>query len=82
MKTILVTLVGVVLFAPIASARHIHTSGAYVVPHNLRLSWGRAAIPRAYGETWSSRRINPDEVPSLSPGGAAVSGVFIIGLGS
>ena len=78
MKTLLVTLVSVVLFAPVASARHMHSSGAYgsVVPNHLRPSGGRSAIPnspRAYGETRSGRRVNPDEVPPLSPGGQGLA---------
>lgn len=72
MKIIIVTLVGVTLFAPIASARHMHSHYAHLVPNNPRPSGARSAIPnspRAYGETRSGRRVNPDEVPPLSPGG-------------
>jgi len=87
MKTILVTLVGVVLFAPAASARHMHPSGAYasVVPNNPRPSGARLAIPNshpAYWETRSGWRVNPYEVPPLSPWGAVWWGPLIVGLGS
>ena len=45
MKTILVTLVSVVLFAPVASARHMHTSSAY----GAKLGGGYAGTSRRSG---------------------------------
>jgi hypothetical protein len=78
-KTALIALAAVAFFASAASARHIHVAGYYrhsVVPNNPRPSGGRSAVPntpRAYGETRSGRRVNPDEVPPLSPGGQGLA---------
>lgn len=37
------------------------------------IPYARPNEPRAYGETFSGRRVNPDRVPPLSPGGQGVA---------
>jgi hypothetical protein len=49
-----------------------YTNGAASVPNNPVPSGERTAppnTPRAYGETNRGRRVNPDRVPPLAPGG-------------
>jgi hypothetical protein len=84
MKTILITLMGMALFAPAALAKHLHHSRGYAstvpntstVPDNLTPTGGRPVAPnspREYGETSSGARVNPDRVSPLSPGGQGLA---------
>jgi hypothetical protein len=86
MKTILVALMGVALFTPAASAKHLHHYRGYYasgvpnyaseLPNDPRPTGSRPSAPnhpRAYGETRGGGRVNPDEVPPLSPGGQGLS---------
>jgi hypothetical protein len=79
MKLLLATILSTALLAASANAqireegRVPDRFGPYTNGANAPVSSGERTAPpntpRAYGETNSGRRVNPDRVPPLSPGG-------------